>query len=101
MRISASERVQNWLSGLTPDVKRRVRAALRSLERSDKGRDIKALRSELDGFYRLRVGGYRIVYHIEAGQTVRLDYADLREEVYEAFMRLRVLRELGEDAEKT
>ena len=100
MRISASEQVQNWLSGLSPDVKRRVRAALRSLERSDKGRDIKALRSELDGFYRLRVGGYRIVYHIEAGQMIRLDCADLREEVYEAFMRLRALRESGQDAEK-
>ncbi len=39
-------------------------------------------------------GDYRIVYHLEAGQSIRLDYADLREEVYEAFKRLRALREL-------
>jgi mRNA-degrading endonuclease RelE of RelBE toxin-antitoxin system len=55
--------------------------------------DLKALRAELEGFYRLRVGDYRIVYHLELNRVVRLDYADLREEVYEAFKRLRALRE--------
>lgn len=95
MRISASEQVQLWLAGLTPETKRQVRAALRTLEASGHGLDIKALRGELDGFYRLRVGDYRIVYHHRAGPMLSLDYADLRDEVYEAFKRLRALRELG------
>jgi mRNA-degrading endonuclease RelE of RelBE toxin-antitoxin system len=99
MKISASEQVQSWLSGLRPDAKRRVRAALRNLKGPGRALDIKALRSELEGFYRLRVGDYRIVYHLEAGQTIRLDYADLREEIYEAFKRLRALRESGEEPE--
>ena len=55
MRISASEQVQVWLSGLPPDTKRRVRSALKALAASDHRLDIKALRRELEGFYRLRV----------------------------------------------
>ena len=93
MKISASEQVQLWLAGLPPQTKRRVRAALKGLVASARDLDLKALRRELEGFYRLRVGEHRIVYHLETKQTIRLDYVDLREEVYEAFRRLRALRE--------
>jgi mRNA interferase RelE/StbE len=93
MKISASEQVQLWLAGLPPQTKRRVRAALKGLVASARDLDVKVLRRELEGFYRLRVGDHRIVYHLETKQTIRLDYVDLREEVYEAFRRLRALRE--------
>ena len=96
MRISASEQVQAWLAGLPPDPKRRVRSSLGGLCSSASTLDIKALRQELEGVYRLRVGDYRIVYHLETAQTICLDYADLREEVYETFKRLRALRESPE-----
>jgi hypothetical protein len=44
MKILASDLVQRWLIALPPDTKKRVRAAVRGLE---KGRgDIKALRGE-------------------------------------------------------
>jgi mRNA-degrading endonuclease RelE of RelBE toxin-antitoxin system len=87
MRISASDQVQHWLRSLPPESKRRVRSALRSPAESGRG-DIKVLEAELAGFYRLRVGGYRIVYSETAGQVIRLEYADLREHVYEQFIRL-------------
>ena len=93
MKISASEQVQLWLAGLPPQTKRRVRTALKGLLASSRDLDLKALRRELEGFYRLRVGEHRIVYHLATKQTIRLDYVDLREEVYEAFRRLRALRE--------
>jgi mRNA-degrading endonuclease RelE of RelBE toxin-antitoxin system len=93
MKISASEQVQLWLAGLPPQTRRRVRAALKGLVASARDLDLKALRRELEGFYRLRVGDHRIVYHLETKQTICLDYVDLREEVYEAFRRLRALRE--------
>jgi mRNA-degrading endonuclease RelE of RelBE toxin-antitoxin system len=93
MRILASEQAQLWLAGLPPDTKRRVRAELRKFETASRDLDIKALRRELEGFYRLRVGDYRLVYHLQASRTICLDYADLREEVYEAFKRLRAPRE--------
>ena len=73
--------------------------AATGLEHSERNLDVKALRGELEGFHRLRVGGYRIVYHYGAGQIVYLDYAELRDEVYEAFKRLRTLRESGEEPE--
>jgi len=59
-----------------------------------RGLDIKPLRRELEGFYRLRVGDFRIVYHLEAGDRLRLDYADIREVVYDVFRTLRALREI-------
>ena len=94
MKISASNQVASWLSGVPPDPKRRMRAALRGLE--DWQGDIKALRGELEGFYRLRVGGYRIVYRVLEGEVIRLDYADTRDVVYEAFRPLRMLSEMNE-----
>jgi mRNA-degrading endonuclease RelE of RelBE toxin-antitoxin system len=89
MRISASEQVQRWLVSLPPDPKRRVRAALRGLQKGHG--DIKALRGDLEGFCRLRVGGLRIVYSQHPGKVIRLGYADSRDLVYETF--LGVLRE--------
>ena len=66
MRISASEPVQLWLGGLPPDTKRRVRRALKALAAGRaRSLDIKPLRRELEGFLRLRVGDYRIVYHLD------------------------------------
>ena len=101
MKISASERVQLWLAGLPPQTKRRVRAVLKGLAASASNLDRKALRRELEGFYRLRVGDHRIVYHLASKQTICLDYVDLREEVYEAFRRLRALREPPEPESST
>ena len=89
MKISASEQVQRWLSALPPDSKKRVRSVLRALQ-SGKG-DIRALRGGLEGFCRLRIGGLRVVYSQHPGKRIRLEYADQRDAVYEAF--LRILRE--------
>ena len=97
MRISASEPVQLWWQGLPPTTKQRVRRELKALAGGRAGRlDLKPLRRELEGFYRLRIGDYRIVYHLEPGPMVRLDYADLRDVVYDLFRQLRALREAGE-----
>ncbi len=86
MKILASEQVQHWLLALPPDAKKRVRSALRALAQ---GRgDIKALRGELEGFCRLRIGGLRIVYSQVSGQVLRLEYADSRDVVYETFLKI-------------
>ena len=97
MRISASEPVQLWLQGLPPETKQRVRRELKALASGRAARlDLKPLRRELQGFYRLRIGDYRIVYHLEPGPVVRLDYADVRDVVYDVFRQRRALREAGE-----
>lgn len=92
MKISASEQVQRWLVALPPDTKRRVRAALRGLQNS-RG-DIKALRGELEGFCRLRIGGLRIVYSQLPGKILRLEYADSRDVIYETFLKVLRAREM-------
>ena len=96
MRIAASEPVQLWLQGLPPETRQRVRRELKALAGGHAQRlDLKPLRGELEGFYRLRIGDYRSVYHLEPGPMVRLDYADLRDVVYSVFRQLRALREAG------
>jgi len=57
---------------------------------------MKPLRGELEGVYRLRVGGYRIVCRMISRSLVRLEYADTRDVVYEAFRQLRLLTEMEE-----
>lgn len=94
MRIFASEQVAGWLRNLPPEPRRRVRTALKGLERWQG--DIKPLRGELEGFHRLRVGGYRIVCRMTSRSLVRLEYADTRDVVYEAFRQLRLLTEIDE-----
>jgi mRNA interferase RelE/StbE len=94
MEISASEQVADWLSRLPPEPKRRVRAALRNL--GNWRGDIGPLHGELEGFYRLRIGGYRIVFRVMPRQVIRLEYADTRDIVYEVFRQLRILSEMDE-----
>ena len=94
MRILASDQVAKWLRNSPPEPKQRVRAAFRRLERWQG--DIKPLRGQLEGFYRLRVGGYRIVCRMISKSLVQLEYADTRDVVYEAFRQLRLLTEMDE-----
>ena len=94
MRISASEQVQLWLQSLPPDTKRLVRRDLKALAGGRRATiDTLPLRRELEGFHRLRVGDHRIIYHLEPGQIIQLDYADVRDVVYDTYRRLRALRE--------
>ncbi|CAD6490178.1 MAG: ParE toxin of type II toxin-antitoxin system, parDE [Candidatus Argoarchaeum ethanivorans] len=47
------------------------------------GKDIKRLRGELQGRYRLRVGGYRIIYRVDEGEkAVIIEDIGLRGNVY-------------------
>ncbi len=93
MKISASEQVAEWLSRLAPEPKRRLRAALKKLETWRE--DIAPLHGELEGFYRLRIGGYRVVFRVMLRQMIRLEYADTRDVVYEVFRQLRMLSEMN------
>ena len=94
MKISASEQAAEWPSRLAPEPKRRVRVALRNLE-TWRG-DIAPLHGELEGFYRLRIGGYRVVFRVMPRQMIRLEYADTRDVAYEVFRQLRILSEMNE-----
>ena len=95
-RIEWSRQVADFVGGLAPDPRRRVRAALRGLE-GGRG-DVKALQGDLLGYRRWRVAQYRVIYReaVEGGErVVRCLYAAERDVVYEMFSRMR-LDELAE-----
>jgi len=85
-RIEVSPQVAQFLRELAPEPRRQLRAALRELTR-DRG-DILEVEHPLDGFCRLRVGRYRVVFHYVARgriRTIRCDFIERRELVYELF----------------
>lgn len=85
-RVEVSTQVADFVRTLAPEPRKRLRKALRSL--ADEEGDIRALEAELDGFWRLRVGRYRVVFHytmVASERLVRCDYAERRALVYEAF----------------
>lgn len=86
MKISASDQVKSWTQSLSPEARRRVRAELKLLSQG-KG-DIKSLQRGLSGFYRLRVGEHRIIFHYRPGKNgpeCFCDFAKARDVVYEQF----------------
>lgn len=96
MRISASEPVGIWLRALPPEGRTRVRRALKGLAQGGtRSLDIKSLHRKIEGFHRLRVGDCRVIYYFESGDLPRLEHADIRDVVYDAFRTLRGLREEG------
>lgn len=47
--------------------------------------DIKALREQLSGYYRLRISGYRVIFRYLPGKIIECVYVEERKLVYEIF----------------
>jgi mRNA interferase RelE/StbE len=82
VKVLVSEQVLLRLRTLHPERKKEIRQALSDLER-DRG-DRKELTDALAGFYRLRVGRYRIVYCYRE-KCIEAVFLELRSVVYELF----------------
>ena len=85
-RIELSPQVAGFLRTLAPEPRQQLRAGLRAL--ADGQGDILELEHPLDGFCRLRVGRYRVVFHyVDSGNSrlIRCDFAERRKLVYELF----------------
>ena len=86
IKVELEQQVVDFIRLLPPEPRRTVRRSLKNLEQ-EKG-DIRALESELEGFYRLRIDRYRIIffYHVRTkSRTIRCVYAAPRTIVYEVF----------------
>ena len=82
MRVLVSEQIIARLRTLHPDHRKNIRTALRELA---KGRgDLKELAGRLAGFYRLRIGRYRIVFRYR-DKHVEAIFLEQRSIVYELF----------------
>ncbi len=85
-KINTSEQVAGFIARLAPTPRLRVRKAITNLAR-DVG-DIRALENDLSGFYRLKVGQYRVVFCYAAPSTIDCIFAEERKLVYEIFSAL-------------
>ena len=82
MTVKPSAQVADFLGGLAPEPRHQLRLAIRSLAR---GRgDLRALEGVLAGYWRLRVGSYRVILWRSA-TVVECAFAERRSIVYEIF----------------
>lgn len=82
-RIKIGEQVATFYGTLAPAERRAIKQGLRLLEQ-EKG-DISPLREAFEGFYRLRVGTYRIIFRYAEGRIIECLYMNSRSIVYELF----------------
>ena len=84
MKVLLARQVVDFVRRLPPEPKQRLRRALRDLSR-ERG-DIKTLEAPLQGYCRLRVGGYRVVLAYGRRGTIECIFAEQRSVVYELLL---------------
>jgi mRNA interferase RelE/StbE len=93
--VELEQQVVDFVRSLPPQPRQALRRALKTLQ-VEQG-DIRALEGELEGFYRLRVQRYRVIFHYDLRgdqRVIRCVYAASRSIVYEVFaQRIRELLE--------
>jgi mRNA interferase RelE/StbE len=81
--IKIGPQVSAYAAKLHPEHRRAIKAAIRELAQ---GRgDHKALKNNLQGFHRLRVGRYRIIYELTENGSLECVFIEDRSVVYEEF----------------
>ena len=90
-RIDLSAQVAEFMGALAPEPRKRLRKAVRALERGEG--DPKPLQGKLLSYARLRSAQYRVIYREGLEQGVRVIkclFAEKRDFVYEMFERMRL-----------
>jgi len=93
MTIKPSAQVAQFLRSLAPEPRRQLRLGIRALAQN-RG-DLKALEGDLAGYWRLRVGSYRVILWRGAG-VIECVFAERRSIVYEVFA-AELRRKLGSE----
>jgi mRNA-degrading endonuclease RelE of RelBE toxin-antitoxin system len=94
MRVRLSEQVAGFIRSLSPEPRRMMRLAVRSLAKGQG--DVKELEGPLANYSRLRVGSYRLILFYRNPNQIECVFAERRSIVYEVFAE--TLREkLGSD----
>jgi len=88
MRVA--DQIHLYLRRLHPDQRKAIKSALRALG-SGSATDVLALKDGLEGYYRLRVGRFRILCrHLDSGK-ISCEFIDVRATVYERFTSMQEL----------
>lgn len=82
-KVQVREQVRAFQAALGPEQRSAVKRAIVALA-TERG-DIKALSENLAGYYRLKVGSYRVVYRYLPGLVIDCVYVNERKLVYEIF----------------
>ena len=82
-KVQIREQVRAFQATLGPEPRRSLKRAILGLA-TERG-DIKALGENLSGYYRLKVGSYRVVFRYLPGRVIDCVYANERKLVYEIF----------------
>ena len=82
-RVQIREPVLNYYQRLGQQDRRAVKCGILGLAQ-EKG-DIRSLRDRLEGYYRLRVGSYRVIYRYLPGRVIECVYMNDRALVYDVF----------------
>jgi mRNA-degrading endonuclease RelE of RelBE toxin-antitoxin system len=90
MRARVAAQVAGFVRRTAPEPRRRLRRALRDLEKG-KG-DIKPLEGPLQDYFRLRVWSYRVILSYGPSSTIDCIFAERRGIVYEVFANAMVER---------
>jgi mRNA interferase RelE/StbE len=89
--VVISAQVESFVRALAPEPRRRVR---RSLETLAKGQgDIRTLEEELEGYHRLRIGRYRVIFRYSDDGAILCVFIETRALVYQLFASVRDLLE--------
>jgi mRNA-degrading endonuclease RelE of RelBE toxin-antitoxin system len=83
VKVELSEQVVDFVRRLAPEPRRKLRRALKDLA-SEKG-NIRSLEGPLEGYCRLRVGGYRVVFAYSKRRSIQCIFAERRSIVSEVF----------------
>ena len=82
-RVQVREPVLRYYQRLGQQDRRAVKKGILGLAQ-EKG-DIRSLRDRLEGYYRLRVGSYRVIYRYLPGRVIECVYMNDRALVYDVF----------------
>jgi mRNA-degrading endonuclease RelE of RelBE toxin-antitoxin system len=97
-RVELSDQVRRFVRSRAPEPRKQLRNALRDLAR-ERG-EIKHLEGPLKDYFRLRVGGYRIIFqYTRTGKVIQCVFAERRDIVYEIYEKLIHSRLLGGEEE--
>jgi mRNA interferase RelE/StbE len=81
--VVVQEPVYAFARKLAPEPRQAVKRALLGLRR-EQG-DIRSLEGSLTGYYRLRIGKYRLIFRYITGSTIEAIFLEERSVVYEVF----------------
>jgi mRNA-degrading endonuclease RelE of RelBE toxin-antitoxin system len=83
MKVRLAPQVVDFVRSLAPEPRRRLRRALRDLEKGTG--DVTPLEAPLQDYCRLRVGPYRVILSYRKSHTIDCVFAEHRSIVYEVF----------------